>query len=461
MAPSHVEVRAQRVGQLPRSEFSSLHPRRSEFGRLATRPISMISGCCLLVPGLASLKVQSAGPTQGFAAFGATKQISIPILTTLLSITWVLCGAAKNRGGKARLLTAAELLLLMTMAGAVTSVVFKSAPGAVPVVQDALLFGLWFLAVAVGFSISRRYVDTNHFVADVRGAISVVLLLSLTLRCLGASGITSVPGSAAAVAALLTWREGSWLIRVSAVAQLALTLFTPGDGHTGVTGHNPSSALAAQVVCGFACCILYLVGRMSKTSQLIIGMLVVPLALFMLISSDAGALMLGKYSGPDITLQQRQYETEAAQQRVADHGDSARVVGLGLGSTVSLAGSPDARTLYYSGRELLHVRALHMLPAYLFLKFGLIGLVWLALICSAIVGQLLRSRKNKYAMTLTMFGVLALANAFPAATNLFADPLPWVLCAAGSVLLHRDRYDAKVPTAHSRASYGSSSRRCE
>ncbi|MGY1886117.1 MULTISPECIES: hypothetical protein [unclassified Blastococcus] len=127
----------------------------------------------------------------------------------------------------------------------------------------------------------------------------------------------------------------------------------------------------------------------------------------------------------EVTLSHRSYETAMVREG-AEESLAAQLIGLGPGATVDLSGSPDADTLTASGRDLERVDDVHLLTTYLLLKFGVAGLVWLALFLAFFLRILSRElrRPEPGRIILLVFAACGLIEAFPAATYLFANPLP-------------------------------------
>jgi len=112
----------------------------------------------------------------------------------------------------------------------------------------------------------------------------------------------------------------------------------------------------------------------------------------------------------------------------------AEAFGLGPGATLDLRGSPDAKTLLSSGRNLRRVDDVHMLSSYLLLKLGAIGVIWAGILAAALYrvtagvlvgrGRLEADRKrNPWSLSLLLFVLAGVAYSLPAATNLLANPL--------------------------------------
>ena len=129
-----------------------------------------------------------------------------------------------------------------------------------------------------------------------------------------------------------------------------------------------------------------------------------------------------------ITLSHRSYETAVVRESVGE-SLAAQLVGLGPGATVDLSDSPDAETLAASGRDLERVDDVHLLTTYLLLKLGVAGVVWLGAFLAFFLRVLARElrRPVPVRIILLVFAACGLIEAFPAATYLFANPLPALL----------------------------------
>lgn len=141
------------------------------------------------------------------------------------------------------------------------------------------------------------------------------------------------------------------------------------------------------------------------------------------------SLMLGKIPEglTDVTLTHRAYEAAAVNDLVESNAVTV-LLGLGPSATVNLVASPDAETLSGVGREMGAVDDVHFLASWVLMKLGALGLIWLLMFYFAIFAQLARlfrqPRPNVFDSFLVMFVVAGAISGIPAATNLFANPLP-------------------------------------
>lgn len=129
----------------------------------------------------------------------------------------------------------------------------------------------------------------------------------------------------------------------------------------------------------------------------------------------------------DVTLAQRAYETEQVFAAIA-HSPLTLLFGTGPGGTVDLSAAPDASTLLSSGRVLDAVPTVHLLSSYLLLKFGAAGVVILTALVTAMIREavatLRERRPDAFRVVLVLLVFTGLAQAVPAATFLFSNPLP-------------------------------------
>ena len=209
---------------------------------------------------------------------------------------------------------------------------------------------------------------------------------------------------------------------------------------------DPSDAQYAQI--GAAAAVLVL-AVLPRRVRLPVALLAGAGAAVELARSSIVQLMVGIGADQsDVTLGERAYETQQVFAAL-QHSPLTLLLGTGPGGTVDLSNAPDASTLLSSGRILNSVPTVHLLSSYVLLKFGALGGVVLVLIVVAIVREtawIMRDRRpDAFRVLLAMLVLSGLAQAAPAATFLFSNPLPAI--ALGLLAAARARDMATGVTA--------------
>ena len=274
------------------------------------------------------------------------------------------------------------------------------------------------------------------FLAVVLGLGAASALLGLNT---GLFSALVVPAAIGLLYLALRGAPGWPLLAAAAVFILVTSLVQNGDAV------DPSDAQYAQMGVGALILVFAIVPRGLR----------LPLAV---IAAVAGAVELARSSivplmvgigadQSDVTLAERAYETQQVFAALA-HSPLTLLFGTGPGGTVDLSAAPDASTLLSSGRVLDAVPTVHLLSSYLLLKFGAAGaLVLVALIIAMIreaVAMLRARRPDAFQVVLVLLVFTGLAQAVPAATFLFSNPLPAV--ALGLLAAVRARTRSAEPS---------------
>lgn len=280
----------------------------------------------------------------------------------------------------------------------------------------ALVYGC-FLAGWVG-ALARGLTPAQE--TEILRALIAVALLAASMDIVVAP-LTALVAPAAGAAILLGRSNvrNRLLYTVAGFVILGVTILRLV---TAPPWQPPSSAVIAQI--GVTLVFLGVVALPSTTR---VAVCAVGAAAAIALGVKAGALdlLLGRSTSTDITIMQRSYEADAVWQAVRTRATTT-VFGLGPGGTVNLENAPDASTLVASGRDLRRVESVHLLPSYILLKFGLLGLVLFGTVCVQSTKVLLRHLTGASAarQAMVLFVVCGFVNALPAATFMFSNPLP-------------------------------------
>jgi hypothetical protein len=291
------------------------------------------------------------------------------------------------------------------------------------IAQDLGVIVFFILAYAVGRTVSAE--------AGRAGAIELVDVLLLMGAAQAVLGWGTTPiftyveaACAGAVGfALLEPRKARLLPVGLALVLLGADAVAVKHGTTGST-----TAIELAAALGV---IAYLAVRARHLvpQWLVVGIAVVGLAGFLAVTSD-GAGVLGRYYGTDPSKAGRTYE--AHQVRAALKSSPVSFVfGRGLGGSIDETQAPTlfAESLAYGGRDLARVQAVHLLPYEFLLKYGLLGLAWLAafVVGVAILGIRALERASRLRdPTLVVYAalpMLGIAAALAAASHLQDNPL--------------------------------------
>jgi len=268
--------------------------------------------------------------------------------------------------------------------------------------------------------------------APAERSVDRVALLSLLALGVGTQlyGLTTlsvlysyyVAAAAAAPFYALRRRRDLWLL-LPAAFLLVRAVQTAG-----------ASSLHFQVVTAVAALgylLLRTLNRWVGRASLVAGAAAVALVAA---TTSAGSALIGTYAGPDPSLASR--TTEARQvRRAVDRSTLALALGAGLGATVDLSGTPRANviTLEQSGRDIHHVNDVHLLEYEFLLKWGVLGLLWLAAFLLALLVVLFRAGErwvSDHEPRIVLYSLMVmtgLVEGSTAATSWFANPLPMLM----------------------------------
>lgn len=371
-----------------------------------------------LVLGVSICAVAVLAPgRQGFAAFGAIKQVTLPLSYLIFAVIAAKgLGASKHRVRPPAWLWTLLPLTAFSLFGARFGVHYEStledlAQG-LALICGFVLFG--FVGITAPHWEPREqrrllaFVICSGVVAVLMGGVGIGPLIAL-----------GIPGFFMTV--VLVAVTPKWRISLAALAAMSGILLwralPPAPGAPISLGVLSEVGVCAGVVA------LLIVPR-------VIRRLLIRLAVCMVFvgAEKTGiiALILGRSDLIDVTLAQRGYEAAKVLELLHESSWST-IFGLGPAGTVDLTFSPDASTLAAAGRYLPMVDDVHLLPAYLMLKLGLFGLVWLILLVIAVISVaskvLMRPRIQIWEVAMLLCLLSGMATALPAATNLLANPL--------------------------------------
>lgn len=387
-------------------------------GSVAARRLVICLG--LLLAEAAAVAFTTGRGQQTFAAFGAAKQYTLPVVYLVIALAIVL--PAKVARGRRPTMPAWVWLPSAAIGLALIGNALIPGSGAgslLNIAQGLALFG--------GFSMLAWFgLSATEWSPKQQGRLVALLLLgALVAGATRAHGFTpfvalAVPGFFSAVVLLIRSpgkRPRYFLLAVLLGALMVWNLQPDPNRPT-------SAAVLAQVAACAAVVLLVFVPRVFRPAVLVLGLLAVTYLFF---THGGPQLLSGHYQSTDVTIAQRSYEAAQVDAGWQDNVFTL-LVGHGPGATVDLASSPDAGTLLSSGRNLHAVDDVHLLTAYLVLKVGLVGLAWLLLLVVAVwkvTVSCVRSNDpgQGWRLFMLLFVIAGVVNAFPAATNLFVNPL--------------------------------------
>ena len=147
-------------------------------------------------------------------------------------------------------------------------------------------------------------------------------------------------------------------------------------------------------------------------------------AIVALVATDARSIVTARYDGEDLSFAQRAFEARAVRGDLKE--SPVRIaVGAGLGATVDLSSSPDVQTLQAVRGDASEVDDVHLLPYDVLRRHGLAGLAWLGCLAALCLWLAAGVRRTRDPIDVLLFLVVAVgaADALPAASHLFANPL--------------------------------------
>jgi hypothetical protein len=206
-------------------------------------------------------------------------------------------------------------------------------------------------------------------------------------------------------------------------------------GEVGRLWSDPDASLAVVAQVG-VCTFLIVLGLLPRSLRVLAATTGTLVGLVYVVNSGYWRLVVGDVEEDwDVTLLHRSYETSAVREAVSH--PVSMIFGLGPAATVDLSSSPDASTLIASGRDINAVDDVHILTSWLLLKFGLLGILWGAVMLVHLARVVLRILRHDHGASANFgFAVLAVAVvalAFSAATNLFTNP--FFAIGVGSIAL--------------------------
>lgn len=295
----------------------------------------------------------------------------------------------------------------------------------------ALLGGFVLFYVAGTRAVGWTPTSERVFVVVVLGAGGAAGLLSLNTGVFSALVIPAAVGLVYVALRGARWGlvlvvAGVWIIVKGIIANNAAV--------------DPSDAQYAQLAVGAAVVLFALLPLRARLPLAVLGGIVGAVEFA---RSEVLQLSLGIGADrSDVTLGQRAYETHQVFAALA-HSPITALLGTGPGGTVDLSSAPDASTLLSSGRVLDAVPTVHLLSTYMLLKLGAVGLLVLLLIVIAIMREaawIMRAKKPQpFRVLLVLLALAGLAQAAPAATFLFSNPLPALCLGILAAARTRDR----------------------
>lgn len=186
-----------------------------------------------------------------------------------------------------------------------------------------------------------------------------------------------------------------------------------------------SLANISQLGVGLGLIVLFMIRRNYRRVLLAIGIIFAFLGAFV---SGLSKLLVGDANGVlDVTLSHRAFETMAVWEQ-NQKSPFSLLFGLGPSATIDLSQSPDINTLLWSGRDIFRVDDVHFISSWIFLKFGVIGLMVLLLLFFWLGKELFAfisgsDQIDPFMGSIWIIVLSGLAFGSPAATYIFTYPL--------------------------------------
>ena len=361
---------------------------------------------------------------QEFAAFGIAKKVTLPIAYSAAAIVLTLPGP-RGRPALRFPLFWLGMWTLLIVGFSHTFFWSSQAPILDATVEGTLLFAGFLLFFLVG-STSGDWDEQDLSVFLILLSVVTVIAVYSGFALASLVALTTPLGFGLVLWAIQArHNRAAWLIAGLAFASSdAISLLA-----------DPDSSIAALSQLGVCAALLVLV-TLPRLVRLVVWSLSIPATAIGLVLSPIWPLMIGQWRGEsDVTLAHRGFETAAVLDLIL-RSPASTLFGMGPGGYVDLTGSPDAQTLLASGRYLPAVDDVHLLTSWLLLKGGVLGL---AAFMGFIVFLIVSTFKHIGDPTPRAFDTLLLmliwsgiAMALPAATHVFANPLPAL--AAGLLL---------------------------
>jgi hypothetical protein len=390
---------------------------------------------------------------QGFESFGLAKQVGLPAVYILftLAVFWPRKTPLSRTVYPWWWFALAALLIISS---ALALFVPRQEMGVGALLQSiALIGGLLVIAMAGLHARTWQMREQRALLALLATTAILVQFLGLAT---GPFVALTIPG--AFMTLFLGTRLTRWRVPVFMLGALAVVVAARGL----ILDSNASIAVITQLgSCAALLVALWLPRalRMLLVSVGVIGAVVAAAqnGLFQLLRGDASGVN-------DVTLSHRAYEAAAVERLLGN--PVTFIFGQGPAATVDLTMSPDRGTLLASGRILAAVDDVHFVTSWMLLKFGILGLVWFVGFFIVALREARRvlqeSRPDYFDASLLFFLIAGVVTALPAATHLFANPLP-ILCL--SILVARSRQKqrggnaAAAPAMNRRTSARSRTRR--
>lgn len=361
---------------------------------------------------------------QQFAAFGIAKQITLPLMyvTFFVALIWPYRAARMTRTGGTPAWWWVMLISLILSAFS-SAIVRVQEFSLLDYLQGIALVGGALLIAYIGFFAAGW---SRKAKSSLVALLIVVSVLAIAERSTSMTPFIGVLVPTVFAMFYLSFRGpgrglAPFMVGVALAAGLAYVL---KSGTTEI-----SLAVVAEIAAACGVLVILLIPRTFR-------------GVFVLAGSIAGAyavvhmgvlpLFFGDASFADVTLAQRGYEAATVNEAIFSTPVTT-LFGMGPGGVVDLSNSPDAQTLLAAGRTLSAVDGVHLLSAWIMLKLGMLGLLAIGIVAVAVVQRswavLSAKRVDTFDAVLLFYVLAGVAMAVPAATNLFANPLPFLFLA--------------------------------
>lgn len=357
------------------------------------------------------------GGGQVFAAAGASRRLVLPLvyLGAVLIVLHLGTGGRRVRLGPLWLWAP---LLLAALSGLVNLGGFLTDGLPTNAVQGVLLLGGFSLLGVCG-AVAGRWDERQRYWLLAGTTVAAVLAASLRTLTLTPYGALVVPAVFLALLMTLKGRQHrlAWGAGTVALAVLGSQALSPGPGLP------ISIAVLGQIAVCAGVVLVAVLPRTLRAAAMTVGTLGL---LGVVALPGVTAYLSGEYTGDDVTLAQRAYETQQVLHEVQET-PLGPLIGRGPAATVDLTDSPDRETLRQSGRDLLRVDDVHLVTSYVILKAGALGLLWWLGLVLVIVrylwSTLVAAEVDVWRAALLLFVTSGLVAGFPAGTETFSNPL--------------------------------------
>lgn len=384
-----------------------------------SRRVVLALGAVVLVA--VPLTVVLAGSGQAFANFGLAKRVVLPAAYLIFAAA-LLCPSQRR---PLRRVPHVPVWVWIGPIGALVGTVGLLVSPQSPVTPStlaqgaALLGGFWIFACVGGRADFSDAIDRKRLLVVLLGGALVAALLG---------GLSLTPFMALVVpsafsALYLGIRGGYGAKRRRQLLLLALVLGILGYRALHSSAAIPiSDAILAQIG---ACAAIVVVAFLPRAVRAGVTFAASAYVGYWLLNSGALALVGGTLHSDDVTVAQRAYEAARVLELVKS-SIFTLIFGGSPGATVDLTFSPDAPTLLASGRAIGAVDDVHLLPVYMLLKVGILGVLWLAAILLTTwqaYRRIIFGLCDPWELSLLLYVVAGIAMAVPAATHLLVNPL--------------------------------------